>query len=101
MRVNALVTGLIDTPLWRSAVQAHPEIEDRFLGQIPTGRPGAEEDVAVAALLLSEQRLRERCHARRRRRLHRAMRTGDGRRLVSRERPEPRPRRPSAPPGRG
>lgn len=56
VRVNALVTGLIDTPLWRSAVQAHPEIEDRFLGQIPTGRPGAEEDVAAfAAFLLSDE----------------------------------------------
>ncbi|MEU4093622.1 SDR family oxidoreductase [Streptomyces sp. NPDC026673] len=56
VRVNALVTGLIDTPLWRSAIQAYPEIEDRFLGQIPTGRAGAEEDVAAfTAFLLSDE----------------------------------------------
>lgn len=56
VRVNALLTGLIDTPLWRAAVSAYPEIEDRFLSQIPTGRAGSEQDVAaLTAFLLSDE----------------------------------------------
>ncbi|MFD3485884.1 SDR family NAD(P)-dependent oxidoreductase [Streptomyces sp. NPDC058665] len=56
VRVNALLTGLIDTPLWRTAVAAYPEIENLFLGQLPTGRAGSEEDVAAfTAFLLSDE----------------------------------------------
>jgi NAD(P)-dependent dehydrogenase (short-subunit alcohol dehydrogenase family) len=56
VRVNALLTGLVDTPLWRSAIAAYPEIEERFLGQVPSGRAGSEEDIAAfTAFLLSDQ----------------------------------------------
>jgi NAD(P)-dependent dehydrogenase (short-subunit alcohol dehydrogenase family) len=56
VRVNALITGLIDTPMWRSVTETYPEIEQRLLGQIPVGRVGAEEDVAAfTSFLLSDE----------------------------------------------
>jgi NAD(P)-dependent dehydrogenase (short-subunit alcohol dehydrogenase family) len=55
VRVNALVTGLVDTPLWRQ-VSTDPEIERYFLGAQPTGKAGAEEDIAAfTAFLLSDE----------------------------------------------
>ncbi|MEV4626068.1 SDR family oxidoreductase [Micromonospora sp. NPDC049523] len=55
VRVNALVTGLVDTPLWRQ-VSANPEIEQYFLGLQPNGRAGAEDDIAAfTSFLLSDE----------------------------------------------
>jgi NAD(P)-dependent dehydrogenase (short-subunit alcohol dehydrogenase family) len=56
VRVNALITGLIDTPLWREVTGRYPEIEGRFLGQIPAGRAGTEDEVAAfTSFLLSDE----------------------------------------------
>jgi NAD(P)-dependent dehydrogenase (short-subunit alcohol dehydrogenase family) len=55
VRINALVTGLIDTPLWRQVSQ-DPAIEQHFLGLQPTGRAGSEKDVAAfTTFLLSDE----------------------------------------------
>jgi NAD(P)-dependent dehydrogenase (short-subunit alcohol dehydrogenase family) len=55
VRVNALITGLIDTPLWRQVSQ-DPAIEEHFLGMQPTGRAGSERDVAAfTTFLLSDE----------------------------------------------
>ncbi|WP_405984230.1 SDR family NAD(P)-dependent oxidoreductase [Streptomyces sp. NBC_00872] len=55
VRINALVTGLVDTPLWRQVAAANPEVEDYFLGLQPSGRIGRQEDIAAfAAFLLSD-----------------------------------------------
>ncbi|RKR91818.1 NAD(P)-dependent dehydrogenase (short-subunit alcohol dehydrogenase family) [Micromonospora pisi] len=54
VRVNALVTGLVDTPLWRE-VSANPEIERHFLGLQPNGRAGREDEIAAfTSFLLSD-----------------------------------------------
>ncbi|MEV4379067.1 SDR family oxidoreductase [Streptosporangium sp. NPDC049644] len=56
IRVNALVTGLIDTPLYRDAVAAEPSFEVYLKSLIPTGQVGAAQDVAAfAAFLLSDE----------------------------------------------
>jgi NAD(P)-dependent dehydrogenase (short-subunit alcohol dehydrogenase family) len=55
VRINALVTGLIDTPLWRQVSQ-DPAIEEHFLGLQPTGRAGSDADVAAfTTFLLSDE----------------------------------------------
>ncbi|RJT96576.1 SDR family oxidoreductase [Arthrobacter frigidicola] len=56
VRINALVTGLIDTPLWRTAAAASPGIEQHFLGLQPSGQIGREEDIAAfTSFLLSDE----------------------------------------------
>ncbi|GII54592.1 short chain dehydrogenase [Planotetraspora thailandica] len=55
VRVNALVTGLVDTPLWRE-VSRDPAVEQYFLDLQPGGDIGKEEDVAAfTAFLLSDE----------------------------------------------
>ncbi|MFC6081513.1 SDR family NAD(P)-dependent oxidoreductase [Sphaerisporangium aureirubrum] len=55
IRVNALVTGLVDTPLWRE-VARDPEAKKYFLDRMPVGRAGKEEEVAAfVAFLLGDE----------------------------------------------
>jgi NAD(P)-dependent dehydrogenase (short-subunit alcohol dehydrogenase family) len=55
VRVNALVTGLIDTPLWQGVVDRDPEGAQRYLAMQPTGRAGTPDEVAaLTAFLLSD-----------------------------------------------
>ncbi|MEV4754530.1 SDR family oxidoreductase [Micromonospora sp. NPDC049559] len=54
VRVNALVTGLVDTPLFRESAR-NPEIQQYFLDMQPSGQIGKVEDVAAfTAFLLSD-----------------------------------------------
>ncbi|GAB4104677.1 SDR family NAD(P)-dependent oxidoreductase [Micromonospora taraxaci] len=56
VRVNALVTGLIDTPLWQGVVNQAPEIAERYLSAQPTGRAGTSDEVAaLTTFLLSDE----------------------------------------------
>ncbi|GIF63603.1 short chain dehydrogenase [Asanoa ishikariensis] len=56
VRVNALVTGLIDTPMWQGVVNRDPVAAERYLSTQPTGRAGtAEEVAALTAFLLSDE----------------------------------------------
>ncbi|MGV9810291.1 SDR family NAD(P)-dependent oxidoreductase, partial [Micromonospora chersina] len=56
VRVNALVTGLIDTPLWQGVVSQHPATAERYLSMQPTGRAGTSDEVAaLTAFLLSDE----------------------------------------------
>ncbi|MEO3811087.1 SDR family oxidoreductase [Sphaerisporangium sp. B11E5] len=54
IRINALVTGLVDTPLWRQAAQ-DPQVEKHMMDRQPLGRAGREDEVAAfAAFLLGD-----------------------------------------------
>lgn len=56
VRVNAIVPGHIDTPLWRSRLsedQARAHF-DRIAASHPVGRAGTAEDIAHAVLFLIE-----------------------------------------------
>ncbi|MEU4476227.1 SDR family NAD(P)-dependent oxidoreductase [Micromonospora sp. NPDC023888] len=56
VRVNALVTGLIDTPLWQGVVSQAPEVAERYLSVQPTGRAGTPDEVAaLTAFLISDE----------------------------------------------
>ncbi|MFI7284304.1 SDR family NAD(P)-dependent oxidoreductase [Micromonospora chersina] len=56
VRVNALFTGLIDTPLWRGVVSQQPATAERYLSMQPTGRAGTSDEVAaLTAFLLSDE----------------------------------------------
>ena len=56
VRVNALITGVIDTPLYRAGITANPELETYLGGLIPAGRVGGMDDVAAfTAFLLSDE----------------------------------------------
>ncbi|MEV7994853.1 SDR family oxidoreductase [Streptomyces sp. NPDC086077] len=56
VRVNALVTGLVNTPLWRNHVEASPESASAILKQQPTGRAADETEIAsFATFLLSDE----------------------------------------------
>ncbi|MET8784301.1 MULTISPECIES: SDR family oxidoreductase [unclassified Streptomyces] len=56
VRVNALVTGLVDTPLWRGVVESSPEAAGLVLDKQPTGRAADEAEIAAfAAFLLSDE----------------------------------------------
>ncbi|POX63499.1 short-chain dehydrogenase [Streptomyces sp. Ru62] len=56
VRVNALVTGLVNTPLWRGHVEADPESANAILNQQPTGRAADEAEIAAfATFLLSDE----------------------------------------------
>jgi NAD(P)-dependent dehydrogenase (short-subunit alcohol dehydrogenase family) len=55
VRINALVTGLVDTPLWRTVAAGNPDVEQYFLGLQPSGQPGQVADIAAfAAFLLGD-----------------------------------------------
>ncbi|RKR91811.1 NAD(P)-dependent dehydrogenase (short-subunit alcohol dehydrogenase family) [Micromonospora pisi] len=55
VRVNALVTGLVDTSLFRQGAR-NPELQQHFLDMQPSGQIGTEEDVAAfTAFLLSDE----------------------------------------------
>jgi len=57
IRVNAIVPGHIDTPLWRSRLsedQARAHF-DRIAASHPVGRAGTAEDIAHAVLFLIEK----------------------------------------------
>ncbi|MET8305772.1 SDR family oxidoreductase [Micromonospora sp. NPDC005173] len=56
VRVNALVTGLVDTPLWRTFTAANPDAANDLLSQQPSGRAAGEDEVAAfTAFLLSDE----------------------------------------------
>lgn len=56
VRVNALVTGLIDTPLWQGVVRSDPAAAQRYLAMQPTGRAGTPDEVAaLTAFLISDE----------------------------------------------
>ncbi|MEU7919633.1 SDR family NAD(P)-dependent oxidoreductase [Micromonospora zamorensis] len=56
VRVNALVTGLIDTPLWQNVVNQAPSTAERYLSVQPTGRAGTSDEVAaLTTFLLSDE----------------------------------------------
>jgi NAD(P)-dependent dehydrogenase (short-subunit alcohol dehydrogenase family) len=56
VRVNALVTGLIDTPLWQGVLAADPVAAQRYLDMQPAGRAGtADEVAALTAFLISDE----------------------------------------------
>lgn len=56
VRVNALVTGLVNTPLWQGFIASNPEAANALLAQQPTGRAADESEVAAfAAFLLSDE----------------------------------------------
>ena len=56
IRVNAVLPGGIDTPMWRAEVAAVPDIQaliDESASRIPLQRIGEAEDIANAALFLA------------------------------------------------
>ncbi len=57
VRVNALVTGNVDTPLYRGLLGAGPDVDRASLdAPNPTGRvAGPEEIAAFVAFLLSDE----------------------------------------------
>ncbi|MFF3514368.1 SDR family NAD(P)-dependent oxidoreductase [Streptomyces sp. NPDC002573] len=55
VRVNALVTGLVNTPLWQGFTASNPEAAHALLSQQPTGRAADESEIAAfAAFLISD-----------------------------------------------
>src|SRR5207253_5295064 len=52
IRVNAVLPGLIDTPLTQRRLVNKPLME-AWLERIPQGRPGRPEEVAAACLFLA------------------------------------------------
>ncbi|MEU4094785.1 SDR family NAD(P)-dependent oxidoreductase [Streptomyces sp. NPDC026673] len=56
VRVNALVTGLVDTPLWRGHTERNPEAARAMLNLQPTGRAADEDEIAAfTAFLISDE----------------------------------------------
>lgn len=56
VRVNALVTGLVDTPLWQGFTASNPEAASALLSRQPTGRAADEAEIAAfATFLLSDE----------------------------------------------
>ncbi len=53
IRVNAIVPGFIDTPMFREVTDADPERKKKILGHTPMGRFGSPEDIGWAAVYLS------------------------------------------------
>ena len=52
IRVNAIGPGFIDTNM-TAVVRAIPQLEDRFMGQVPMGRFGTPQEIADTALFLA------------------------------------------------
>ncbi|MDX3771786.1 SDR family oxidoreductase [Streptomyces sp. NBC_01707] len=56
VRVNALVTGLVNTPLWQGFSAGNPEAASSLLNQQPTGRAADEAEIAAfTTFLLSDE----------------------------------------------
>jgi len=53
VRVNAIAPGFIDTPQARDALWPTPEMKQRLLDSIPSGRFGTEKDVSNLILYLA------------------------------------------------
>ena len=53
VKVNSIAPGLTDTPMTSGAFQT-PGVKDAFLQKYPLGRIGTSEDIADAAVWLSE-----------------------------------------------
>jgi NAD(P)-dependent dehydrogenase (short-subunit alcohol dehydrogenase family) len=49
IRVNAVAPGFVETPM---TAAVGPALHDRFVAQIPAGRPGKPDDIAQAVLYL-------------------------------------------------
>lgn len=56
LRINAVLPGVIETPLMRSVVAANPGFEAERLAQHPIGHFGLPRDIAEAALYLASDR---------------------------------------------
>jgi NAD(P)-dependent dehydrogenase (short-subunit alcohol dehydrogenase family) len=52
VRVNALATGLVNTPLWRGVLDAAPQAAQVVLNKQPTGRAAHESEIAAFATFL-------------------------------------------------
>ncbi|MER7739644.1 SDR family NAD(P)-dependent oxidoreductase [Streptomyces sp. NPDC096538] len=56
VRVNALLTGLVNTPLWQGFTASNPEAANSILSQQPTGRSADVSEIAAfTAFLLSDE----------------------------------------------
>ncbi|MFJ4989152.1 SDR family NAD(P)-dependent oxidoreductase [Streptomyces sp. NPDC088732] len=56
VRVNALVTGLVNTPLWQGFTKSNPAAASALLDRQPTGRAADESEIAAfATFLLSDE----------------------------------------------
>ena len=58
VRVNALVPGFIDSPMFRKATDSDPVRRDKILGRTPMGRYGDAEDIGWGAVYLSSKAAR-------------------------------------------
>ena len=52
IRVNAIGPGFIDTNM-TAVVKAVPQLEERFLSQVPMNRFGTPDEIAATALFLA------------------------------------------------
>ncbi|WP_431953689.1 SDR family NAD(P)-dependent oxidoreductase [Actinacidiphila sp. bgisy167] len=52
VRVNALVTGLVNTPLWQGFTASNPDAANALLARQPTGRAADEAEIAAFATFL-------------------------------------------------
>ena len=55
IRINALCSGSVHTPMVERALQSHPEAMNEVIRDIPLGRLGHAEEIASAALWLSSE----------------------------------------------
>lgn len=55
IRVNAVIPGFIDTPMFHQAVDNDPPRQQKILGHTPMNRYGAPEDIGWAAVYLSSK----------------------------------------------
>ena len=53
--VNAIAPGIIETPLTRGYMAAHPERREAGIAHTPVGRLGSVEDIAHAAMFLASE----------------------------------------------
>ena len=58
IRVNAIVPGFIDSPMFRKATDNDPVRRDKILGRTPMGRFGDAEDIGWGAVYLSSEAAR-------------------------------------------
>lgn len=55
VRVNAIVPGFIDSPMFRQATEKDPDRQKKILGHTPMQRYGEAEDIGWAAVYLSSK----------------------------------------------
>lgn len=55
IRVNAIVPGFIDTPMFREATDQDPDRQRKILGHTPMARYGKPEDIGWAAVYLAAE----------------------------------------------